>query len=102
MKEYVNQYPNFSVFELKQNTGAAAVPRNVGLARANGKYLAFLDPDDWYLETAMETLVSRLDASGEDFGIGGIIEVTDSRLKKSFCGDFLSRSSELSNRKTAS
>lgn len=84
MKEYVNQYPNFSVFELKQNTGAAAVPRNVGLARANGKYLAFLDPDDWYLETAMETLVSRLDASGDDFGIGGIIEVTDSRLKKVF------------------
>lgn len=84
MMEYVENYPNFSVFELKQNTGAAAVPRNVGLARANGKYLAFLDPDDWYLETAMENLVTRLDDSNDDFAIGGIIEVTDNKLKKVF------------------
>ena len=44
------------IVELPANTGSGAVPRNVGLEIASGKYVYFVDNDDLLIDTALETL----------------------------------------------
>ena len=44
------------IFTLSANTGSGAVPRNVGLERACGDYVYFVDDDDLLIDNALETL----------------------------------------------
>ena len=48
------------------NRGVAAA-RNRGLDEAKGRYLAFVDPDDWVEDRYLEKLVRRLEETGADF-----------------------------------
>ena len=44
------------IISLNENTGSGAVPRNVGLDYARGKYVFFMDADDLFIDIALETL----------------------------------------------
>ncbi len=44
------------LIESKKNSGGCAVPRNIGMKYAIGKYLFFLDSDDLIIKTAFEQL----------------------------------------------
>ena len=44
------------IISLEENTGSGAVPRNVGLDFARGKYVFFTDADDLLVDNALETL----------------------------------------------
>ena len=44
------------ILTLEKNTGSGAVPRNVGLEYACGKYIFFMDNDDFIVDNALETL----------------------------------------------
>ncbi|MBQ7198715.1 MAG: glycosyltransferase [Selenomonadaceae bacterium] len=44
--------------ESEKNSGGCAVPRNIGMNYASGKYLFFLDSDDLIIKTAFEQLYS--------------------------------------------
>ena len=50
----------------KPNEGVAAT-RNRGVLEARGKYIAFVDPDDWLDLTYMEKLYRRLEETGAAF-----------------------------------
>lgn len=50
----------------KENEGVAA-SRNLGVRMAKGKYLAFIDPDDWVDPSYLEKLYSCLEETGADF-----------------------------------
>ncbi|WP_323257898.1 glycosyltransferase family A protein [Spirulina sp. CCNP1310] len=45
-----------------ENSGGPAKPRNIGIAQACGKYLAFLDSDDWWKSQKLEKSVHALEA----------------------------------------
>lgn len=49
----------------KKNGGPASA-RNVGIAEAAGKYIAFIDSDDWIDAAMMETLYRRAEEDGSD------------------------------------
>ncbi len=55
-----NYQPKFEdrlhLIELEKNSGGCAVPRNVGVSHARGKYLFFLDSDDLIIKTALAQL----------------------------------------------
>lgn len=50
-----------------------AVARNTGLKMCNGKYIAFLDNDDLYLPSHIETCVDILEKTGSDAVITDVV-----------------------------
>lgn len=48
------------VIKLDHNSGGPAHPRNVGIEKAFGEYIAFLDSDDWWYEKKLSTILPYL------------------------------------------
>ena len=94
---YIENYDSIEVYALDQNTGGAHGPRNVGILNAKGKYLVYLDADDWYDLDALRYLSQLLDESGDDFAVSGLVQSRNGEISlKSkpyfYDGDFKNRS----------
>lgn len=71
-------HPRAQVIELERQRGAAAA-RNRGVEASSGALLAFLDDDDVWAPTYLETQVAALDAAPEiDLSSTGHVEVSPS------------------------
>lgn len=64
-REYSAHDPRFRVIA-KANEGQG-VARNLGLAQAQGRYVAFVDGDDWLVSQALSIAVRALAQDGGDF-----------------------------------
>ena len=74
VEKYLQKYSSIEFYQLKENTGGAHGPRNVGILNARGEYLVFLDADDWYDENALQYMSETLDKSNDDMGFFGIAQ----------------------------
>ena len=63
------------ILTLEENTGSGAVPRNIGLEHACGKYIFFMDSDDLLVDEALETLYNLAEEHQADvvYPTGGFI-----------------------------
>ncbi|MEU0395955.1 glycosyltransferase [Streptomyces sp. NPDC006208] len=52
------------------NSGGPSGPRNLGLSRARGRYVFFLDADDYFGDEALERMVAMADRAGTDVVLG--------------------------------
>lgn len=68
--EYANKYENFIAIHLSENSGGAGKPRNIGIEKAHGDYLMFLDPDDYYAHDACEVLYEKITHENVDIVFG--------------------------------
>ncbi|MEU5883246.1 glycosyltransferase family 2 protein [Spirillospora sp. NPDC047279] len=59
----------------QENSGGPGAPRNVGLERASGEYVFFLDADDWLGPEALERMCGVADANGTDVVFGKYVGV---------------------------
>jgi glycosyltransferase involved in cell wall biosynthesis len=64
MAEFLSD-PKIIYIEQEGNFGACKA-RNTGLEQAKGKYVAFLDDDDFWLESKLEKQVLQLEKTGAD------------------------------------
>lgn len=56
----LDEYKEINVIHLKNNSGVAGVPRNVGLDKAKGKYIAFIDSDDMVTENYVKEILEAM------------------------------------------
>lgn len=54
IKEYSEKDSRIKYFRTESRSGSPAVPRNIGIENARGRYVAFLDSDDLWLPEKLE------------------------------------------------
>ena len=64
-KEYESKYPKFIKVIDKENGGHGST-WNLGLQMAQGKYIRFLDSDDWFDKKNFITFLNKLSSSNSD------------------------------------
>lgn len=76
-REYEEKDMRFHVID-KENTGVSDT-RNMGMRLAVGKYLQFVDSDDWLVEDAVESMVQAAEREDCDFLIADFYRVDKDR-----------------------
>ena len=56
-----------NIIVISQENGGLSLARNTGLIRAKGKYVWFIDSDDWIEENCLGKIIERLDETQPDF-----------------------------------
>jgi glycosyltransferase involved in cell wall biosynthesis len=80
----------------QENSGGPSGPRNVGLAKAAGRYVFFLDADDRLGPEALERMVAMADENGTDVVLGKV-EGINRTPPKSMWGKTLGRTDVFSS-----
>jgi len=66
------QHDNITAIHIP-NSGWPGRPRNVGIDAAAGKYVYFVDNDDWITDEALERLYERAERNAADIVVGKIV-----------------------------
>ena len=82
-EEYATRYHNIVVLS-QQNKGTSGA-RNTGLRYATGKYIYFVDPDDFILENSLKVLIDRMEQNSLDVLRFGYTEVDEQYLPTQSC-----------------
>ena len=70
IKKYTENYKNITTYPLKEKAGAPGDARNIGIQKAKSPYLMFMDHDDKYPKTALETLYNKINNETNTIIIG--------------------------------
>ncbi|MFE2374632.1 glycosyltransferase family 2 protein [Streptomyces sp. NPDC059398] len=76
-------YPGLLKVFHQENSGGPSAPRNVGLDQARGKFVFFLDADDYLGTEALERMSAMADENGTDVVLGKLVAVGGRQLPKS-------------------
>jgi hypothetical protein len=72
LEEFAARAPMRVTVVRQENSGGPSGPRNVGLAKAAGRYVFFLDADDRLGPEALERMVAMADRAGTDVVLGRV------------------------------
>lgn len=87
-EEFSQKYSNFKLIKLDQNTpGGAGIPSNIGINAANGKYIGFVDSDDYIVPTMFEDLLMAALSKDADVAICDFKIYYEQEKKEAVCND---------------
>lgn len=66
-EDYALDQLNAKVIHLKENSGNASRPRNIGLDNAKGKYITFIDSDDLVESNYIEKIINKINKEDFDY-----------------------------------
>ncbi|MGJ3559518.1 glycosyltransferase family 2 protein [Streptomyces sp. INA 01156] len=84
LEEFAGRAPMPVTVIRQANSGGPSGPRNIGLDRATGRYVFFLDADDRLGHEALQRMVAMADRAGTDVVLGRVEGVN--RAPRSPCG----------------
>lgn len=82
-EEYASRHSNIIV--LTQSNKGTSGARNTGIRRAGGKYLCFVDPDDFVLENSFSVLIRKMEEENLDVLRFGYSEVDEQYQPTTSC-----------------
>lgn len=82
-EDYALKYPNIVV--LTQNNKGTSGARNAGLRFATGKYVYFVDPDDYILENSLNGIIHKMEEESLDVLRFGYTEVDENYQPTKSC-----------------
>lgn len=56
----LDEYKDIKIIHLKENSGNASVPRNIGLNIAKGNYITFIDSDDMISNNYINKILNKI------------------------------------------
>ncbi|WP_434600587.1 glycosyltransferase [Streptomyces sp. A5-4] len=75
LERFAAEYPGlFQVFH-QENSGGPSAPRNKGLDHARGRFVFFLDADDYLGEEALERMLAMAEKNNTDVVLGKMVGV---------------------------
>lgn len=72
ISDYVKRYEFIRYYKVKEK-GSAGGARNLGILNANGKYIGFVDSDDWVDTMMFEKMVNAAEKSDADIAMCGVL-----------------------------
>ncbi len=87
VKEYQKQDSRIVLFRLEHNSGAA-VARNTAIRQAKGRYIAFLDSDDKWMEDKLTQQISFMKANKADLSFTAYEKVNENFEHIEYMGAF--------------
>ena len=82
IQNYAQEYNFIKCTPLNKNTGDPAIPKNIGIAKAQGEYITLLDADDWLDPQGVPKLIYQMIEHQSDIGFGQCYKHTDHNIKK--------------------
>lgn len=79
--DYANRYNNIFVIHLKNTGAGVSDARNAGIEFATGKYITFIDSDDYVHETLLEVLINALENTGVSMSMCSYKKVNNSNTE---------------------
>lgn len=76
VKSYAERDSRIKLIELEENSGSA-IARNTAMDHANGRYLAFLDSDDQWIENKLERQVEFMKENDIAFSFTKYVRMTE-------------------------
>lgn len=73
--EYIAKYPK-KVRKINKTNGGQSSARNIALPRIHGRYVTFLDADDYYDKEYLKNLVQKAESENLDMVVSGQYKVT--------------------------
>ena len=72
LNEYNERYPMFNIINHTTNMGAGAA-RNIAIKKARGKYITFIDSDDWFGDKYLDCLYKEAEKTNADIVFSNMI-----------------------------